>query len=92
MTAIEGQAQPRLSRGVRLREDPARGGTVLLAPERVLNPSPTAIAVLQRCDGQRSVEGIIEELASAYDADRAQIAADVRRLLGDLAAKGLVQL
>ena len=92
MTIIEGEAQPRLSRGVRLREDAARGCTVLLAPERVLNPSPTAVAVLQRCDGERSVEAIIDELASTYTADRTQIAADVGRLLGDLAAKGLVQL
>ena len=92
MTAIDLAARPRLSRGVRLREDAARGSTVLLAPERVLNPSPTAMAILIRCDGERSVDTIINELASVYAADRARIAADVGGLLSDLVAKGLVRL
>jgi hypothetical protein len=35
----------RLARGVRLQEDKARSGFVLLAPERVLAANPTAVAV-----------------------------------------------
>jgi pyrroloquinoline quinone biosynthesis protein D len=92
MSAVEGTSRPRLSPGVRLREDEARGCTILLAPERVLRPSATAIAVLRRCDGARSVEEITDELAALYVADRDRIAGDVRLLLGELAQKGVVRL
>lgn len=92
MTPIDGAARPRLSRGMRLREDEARGRTVLLAPERVLSPSPTAVEILRRCDGQRSVEAIVNELAVIYAADPQRIAADVCSLLGDLASKGIIEL
>lgn len=83
--------RPRLVRGVKLRADPARGGHVLLAPERVVTANPTAVAVVQHCDGSRDVAGIVDELTAAYAADRALIEADVRTLLGDLAAKRLVE-
>lgn len=92
MTSIEGAARPRLSRGVRLREDKTRGRTVLLAPERVLDVSPTAVELLRRCDGERDVNAIINELAAMYTAGKERIATDVRTLLGDLAAKGMVEL
>ena len=78
-------------RGVRLREDPARGA-VLLAPERVLTASRTAVEVLKRCDGERTLAAIVDELAAAFAADRARIAADVEALLSDLAEKRMVQL
>lgn len=92
MTPIDGASRPRLSRGVRLREDAARGCTVILAPERVLNPSPTAIEILRRCDGERDVAAIVGELAVIYSADETRIGADVQALLGDLAARGIVLL
>jgi len=81
---------PRLRRGVRLRFDERRKAWVLLAPERVLLPDETAVAVLQRCDGNASVGAIVDDLCRAYDAERALIARDVRALLQDLAEKGVV--
>jgi pyrroloquinoline quinone biosynthesis protein D len=81
---------PRLRRGVRLRFDERRQAWVLLAPERVLLPDETAVAVLQRCDGNASVGAIVDDLCRAYDAERALIAQDVRALLEDLAEKGVV--
>ena len=92
MIAIEGTSRPRLSPGVRLRDDEARGCTLLLAPERVLNPSATAIAILRRCDGAKAVDEIIDELAALYTADRERIGGDVRLLLADLVHKGVVRL
>ena len=83
--------RPRLVRGVKLRADPARGGHVLLAPERVVAANPTAVAVVERCDGSRNVAGIVDELAAAYSADRALIEADVHALLGDLGTKRLIE-
>ncbi len=92
MREVEETARPRLGRGVRLQKDPARGGAVLLAPERVLNPSATAIEILRRCDGARTVTAIIDDLAAIYATDRQRIAADVLGLLAELAAKRVIEL
>ncbi|MBW8270862.1 pyrroloquinoline quinone biosynthesis peptide chaperone PqqD [Caldovatus aquaticus] len=89
--AITGASVPRLARGVRLREDAARGGRwVVMAPERLFVPDATALEVLRLVDGARSVEAIVDALAARFDAPRAEIAADVTELLEDLAAKGVI--
>jgi pyrroloquinoline quinone biosynthesis protein D len=89
--ALDPDTRPRLMRGVRLREDPARG-FILLAPERVLTANPTAVEVLKRCDGERTVTQIVDELAVTFSADRARVALDVEALLADLATKRMVAL
>ena len=89
---IVASARPRLPRGVRLSRDEARGGFVLLAPERVLRVDPVAAAVLERCDGQRTLDEIVDDLCVTYRGERNRIEADVRRLLADLAAKKMVEL
>lgn len=89
---IDDSAVPRLAPGVRLRDDQARGGWVLLAPERVFMPDEHALAVLQRVDGERSVAAIADDLASRYGAARDIVAADVAELLQDLLAKGIIRL
>ena len=89
---ISGEARPKLPRGVRLREDEARGGHVLLAPERVVRADPVAVAVLQLCDGTRTLNQLVDELCAAYKGDRTRIDTDVRALLADLAAKRMLDL
>jgi pyrroloquinoline quinone biosynthesis protein D len=89
---IPPEARPRLARGVRLREDPARGRFVLLAPERVFDTNPTAVEVLRRCDGERTFAAIVDDLATAFNADRMRVAADAAALLGELATKRMVEL
>lgn len=84
-------AVPRLPRGVRLRQDAARGGWVLLAPERILQPDAVAVEILTRVDGQASLAQIVDSLAAAFSAERAQIDADVRAFLGNLAEKGFLE-
>jgi pyrroloquinoline quinone biosynthesis protein D len=83
-------SKPALPRHVKLRHDPARDRWTILAPERVFTPDPIAIAVLQLCDGTRSLAAIAAELARTYNADPAQIEADVIAMLQDLADKGVV--
>ncbi len=62
-----GSAQrPRLARSVRLRFDPARGRSVLLTPEAVTVLNGTGAAVLELCDGQRTVAEIVAELRGRY--------------------------
>ena len=52
---MDAASVPRFKRGVRLREDAARGRWVVLAPERAFVPDGTALEVLKLVDGARSV-------------------------------------
>ena len=90
-SSIPDTAVPRLPRGVRLRRDEARGGWVLLAPERILQPDAVAMEILTRVDGQASLAEIVDSLVAAFSAERARIEADVRGFLGNLAEKGFVE-
>lgn len=84
-------AVPRLARGMRLRQDQARGGQwVVLGPERMFVPDEIALEVLRLIDGARTVGGIVDDLAARFDAPRGEILADVTALLEDLAARGVV--
>lgn len=85
-------SKPRLPRGVRLKHDETRGEWLLLAPERVIKANPIAVAVIEKCDGNRTLNEIVDELAQAYKADRAVIERDVTKLVGDLATKRMVDL
>jgi pyrroloquinoline quinone biosynthesis protein D len=89
---IAASAKPRLPRGVRLSKDEARGGFVLLAPERVVRADPVAAAILQRCDGSRTLVEIIDDLCVTYKGERSRIETDVRNLLADLSAKKMLEL
>ena len=89
---VEGGSLPRLPRHVKLRFDKARERWVVLAPERVLMPDETALEILQRCDGETSVNAIVADLAEAYEAPPEEIREDVSALLQDLADKGFIQL
>ncbi len=83
---------PKLARGVRLRHDEARGQWVLLAPERVLNPDPVAVEILKKVDGTRSIDTIVDELASAFTVDRERVATDVDAFLAGLVEKGMIEI
>ena len=82
--------RPRLAPGVRLHHDQVRGAWVLLSPERIVETEGPAYAILSRCDGSRTVDEIVDELAEQYAAPRGEIATDVADLLKELAAKRMV--
>jgi pyrroloquinoline quinone biosynthesis protein D len=87
---MDAAAVPRFARGVRLREDKARGRWVVLAPERAFVPDDTALEVLKLVDGARSVREISDALAARFNAPREVIEADVVEMLRDLAERGVV--
>jgi coenzyme PQQ biosynthesis protein PqqD len=74
-----------------LRQDEARGGWVLLAPERILQPDPVAVEILTRIDGRSSLAAIVDSLTAAFAVERERVDADVRSFLGGLAEKGFVE-
>lgn len=81
---------PRLAGHVRLQWDSRREKWVLQAPERVIYPDEIALAILNRCDGTRTLEAIVGELAAEYDAPAQTVRGDVVDLLQDLADKGVI--
>ena len=80
--------RPRLVDGARLQYDDVREEHMLLIPEGAVRLNPTAAQVLELCDGERSVGDIAAALSERYGG--ADVAADVRELLGGMAQKGLV--
>lgn len=85
------ETRPYLPSYLKLRHDAGRGRWILLAPERILTPDETAVAVLRLCDGKRNVEEIAETLAKEYAAPVEVIRKDVLELLQGLADKGYVK-
>lgn len=92
MTGIPADAKPRLPRGVRLTHSEAQGGTVLLAPERVIKADPVATEILKRCTGEATFTEIVDDLARNFNAPRERIEADAAAMLQQLADKKLLEL
>jgi pyrroloquinoline quinone biosynthesis protein D len=88
--SVSEASRPVLPRHARLKFDETRQRWVILAPERVLAPDEIAVEVLQLCDGVRSVEQMIGQLAAKYASERDAIATDVIAMLQDLADKGFL--
>jgi len=82
--------KPKLSPGVKLRKNDARGA-VLLGPERILELDEIAQAIVAQFDGTKRVSEIAAALAKEYDAKAETISADIKTLLKELTAKGYVK-
>ena len=80
--------RPRLATGARLQYDDVREEHVLLIPEGVVRLNPTAAEVLDLCDGERSLEEIVDALSARYEG--ADIRDDIVELVDAMAQKGLV--
>ncbi|MGH7081258.1 MAG: pyrroloquinoline quinone biosynthesis peptide chaperone PqqD, partial [Acetobacteraceae bacterium] len=66
-------SRPGLSPHARLKKDSARGGWVLLGPERVLMLDELAAEVLALCDGATRIAGIADLLAERHSASHAEV-------------------
>lgn len=80
--------RPRLRCGVRTGIDPLSDEAILLFPEGVLFLNETAAAVIQQCDGSRSVAEVLRGVGAVYD-DVAE--KDVLELLRDLIRQRLLE-
>ena len=71
------QSRPRLAPGCRLN-DANKQQQVLLMPERALRLNGPSLEIVQRCDGQRTVQQIITELQQIYSkADSKKVETDI---------------
>lgn len=85
-------SQPKLPSHIKMRHDAGRGRWLVLAPERVFEPDEIAVEILKRCDGERTVRVIADELAKEYNAPLNDILGDIIAMLQELSDKGVVKV
>jgi len=91
LVAVESVA--RLAPHMKLRFDKARDTWTIQAPERSFHLDPIAHQVVSRLDGVATVGGVIADLCATFpDAPAEMIDGDVRKLIQDLADKGVLAL
>ena len=86
---LSGSARPRLARHVRLTFCQIRERHTLQLPETVVVLNGSGAAILQLCDGRRTVADIVAELGSRYQTVPDD---EVRRFLSLLVARRCVEL
>ena len=90
---VETESVARLAPHMKLRFDKARDTWTIQAPERSFHLDPIAHQVVSRLDGVATVGGVIADLCAAFpDAPAEMINGDVRKLIQDLADKGVLAL
>jgi len=85
--ALNPASQPRLWRLARIGFDRVRRRPVLLYPEGAMFLNDSGKAILELCDGSRTLREITETLGQRYQAD---VAADVTEYLEGLARRDIV--
>ena len=88
MTLLGPDTVPRLWRLARLEYDPVRQKHVLLYPEGAVLLNDTGAAILELCNGTRTVDEIVTILTERYHAD---VSADVNEYLSLMADRELVR-
>jgi pyrroloquinoline quinone biosynthesis protein D len=75
--APEPTSRPRLAPGCRMNEK-SQQPRVLLMPERALRLNGPSLEIVERCDGQNTVQQIIAELQKLYSkANPAKVEQDI---------------
>ena len=67
MSALSRQSLPVLRPGFRLQWEPVQNGHVLLYPEGMVKLNGSAGEIMQRLDGEKTVQALIDELESSFD-------------------------
>ena len=92
MTTLTETGVPFLPRGVRLHHCEVRKGWYLLAPERAVKMNDIGVAILNVVDGERDFAGVVDKLASDFNAPRDRIATDAGKFLTDLVNRRMVEV
>src|SRR5215218_616072 len=82
------ESVPRLWRLARLDYDPVRQRHILLYPEGAVLLNDTGAAILELCNGTRTVSQIVTILTERYEAD---VSADITEYLDRMADRELVR-
>ena len=87
--ALGTESVPALWKLARIDFDPVRQRRVLLYPEGVVLLNDTGAAILELCDGKRSIAGIAAALKDKYQVD---VTSDVIAYLDQLVERDLVRV
>lgn len=68
MTPPSLTVQPRVAAGFRLQWEPAQDCHVLLYPEGMVKLNGSAGEIMKRCDGERTVQQIVDDLEQTFSA------------------------
>lgn len=86
-------SRPRLAAKARLRLDRKTDRTMILFPEKGIELSPSAAAIIRLCSGERTVAAIVDELAATYAApDRSALEREVLEFLGAMRDRCLIEI
>jgi pyrroloquinoline quinone biosynthesis protein D len=88
MMQLSADTVPRLWRLARLEYDTVRQRHVLLYPEGAVLLNDTGAAILELCNGTRTVDQIVAILSDRYQAD---VSVDVQEYLSQMADRELVR-
>jgi pyrroloquinoline quinone biosynthesis protein D len=80
--------KPRIALGHRLQWEEAQGAWVLLYPEGMVKLNQSAGEILNRCNGERDIAHIVQELESVFKVQG--IGAQVTDMLQEGARRGWV--
>ena len=78
-----------IAAGFRFQWEEAQGAHVLLYPEGMIRLSESAGAILDRCDGERTLDGVLESLHDAFPG--ADLDDDVIEFLTIALGKGWIE-
>jgi len=87
--ALTPNSVPKLWRLARLDYDPVRQRPVLLYPEGAVLLNDTGAAILELCNGSRTLGEIVSILADRYHSD---VSADVAEYLNQMTERELVRV
>ncbi len=84
--------RPRLASRARLKFDSVANQEMLLFPEAALLLNETGAAIVRLCDGARSIDQIVDDLAEKFSsANRDTLRLEVEKFLASIRARGLLQ-
>ena len=84
--------RPRLASRARLKFDSVAKQEMLLFPEAALLLNETGAAVVRLCDGERSIDQIVDDLAEQFrGADRDSLKLEVEQFVEAIRSRGLLQ-
>jgi pyrroloquinoline quinone biosynthesis protein D len=84
--------RPRLASRARLKFDAVANQEMLLFPEAALLLNETGAAIVRLCDGERSIDQIVDHLTDKFrGADRDTLRLEAEKFLESIRARGLLQ-
>jgi pyrroloquinoline quinone biosynthesis protein D len=80
------RSKPKLSRLFRMQWEEAQSSYVLLYPEGMVKLNQSAAEILKRCDGERDVNAIVDDLQQTFG--EADLEDDVKDFLREANERG----